>query len=100
VNSILKQRWSGLSDEEKDDWKKWQIWDSLRFKRDSIIFNEKRAATSKSPSTAQDSQEQSSISPTKKRGSQEPSQATNNANDSPKKSSYHIPKKKKRLPAS
>eukprot|EP00553_Chaetoceros_curvisetus_P000582 CAMPEP_0204619136 /NCGR_PEP_ID=MMETSP0717-20131115/5590_1 /ASSEMBLY_ACC=CAM_ASM_000666 /TAXON_ID=230516 /ORGANISM="Chaetoceros curvisetus" /LENGTH=396 /DNA_ID=CAMNT_0051633053 /DNA_START=246 /DNA_END=1433 /DNA_ORIENTATION=+ len=49
VNGILKQRWHDMSDEEKIIWKKWQVWDQLRYNRDCAIYrNPKKSRTSMS----------------------------------------------------
>jgi len=38
VNSILKDAWIALSEEDKSVWKKWEVWDALRYERDLQIF--------------------------------------------------------------
>ena len=40
MNKLLKERWFDMSDEQTEVWKKWQIWDRLRYKRDMAIRTE------------------------------------------------------------
>jgi len=87
VNSILKQRWLELSDEEKGVWRRWQEWDSLRYRRDCVIHEAKQTIK----------HENSGAIP-KKRSNPEMSQAVY-SNDNAPKSSFHIPKKKKHPPS-
>ena len=47
VNSILKEKWHDLSDEEKATWKGWEEWDLSRFKRDTVIFNKAQSKKKK-----------------------------------------------------
>jgi len=97
VNGILKQRWLGLSDDERSVWKRWQIWDSLRYRRDCSIHEAKK--TAKKSLTVKDSQHGNHDAIPKKRSHPESSPATNNnVNGNAQKSSFHIPKKK-RLPS-
>jgi len=39
VNSLLKEKWFSLTDQDKKVWKKWEKWDLKRFARDTSIFD-------------------------------------------------------------
>jgi isopenicillin N synthase-like dioxygenase len=38
VNTILKERWFSLSDEDKKTWKRWEQWDAKRYAHHMLIF--------------------------------------------------------------
>lgn len=39
VNSLLKESWIAMKDEDKEVWRLWAEWDIKRFERDSAIFS-------------------------------------------------------------
>ena len=41
IHKLLKEKWEGLDDEEKDIWKRKEAWDKKRFDHESKIFKEK-----------------------------------------------------------
>jgi SWI/SNF-related matrix-associated actin-dependent regulator of chromatin subfamily A member 5 len=43
VNSILKEQWIGLSDEEKEIYRRWTEWDKKRFAHEELMFQQRRA---------------------------------------------------------
>jgi hypothetical protein len=38
VNTILKERWFSLSEEDKKTWKGWEQWDAKRYAHHMFIF--------------------------------------------------------------
>lgn len=72
--------WINSTDEERENWKKWQIWDKLRYKRDCIVYKQSKIA---SPSND-----------TEKAQPERDDDKDERQEDS-HKSSFHIPKKKR-----
>ncbi len=72
--------WINSTDEEREVWKKWQMWDKLRYKRDCIVYKQSKRA---SPSND-----------TKKSQLHRDDDEDERQDDS-QKSSFHIPKKKR-----
>lgn len=87
INSILKQKWLDSSDEEKNIWKQWQIWDSLRFKRDRMIYDAKQSQTTSS--------HDHNATKSQNEGNGFSRKADEINNDNSQKSTFHIPKKKR-----
>ena len=82
INGILKDMWINSTDDERNVWKKWQIWDNLRYRRDCKIYEAKQSqATSRHIDANQSQNDEKSVS---MKESSEKSQ-----------SSFHIPKKKR-----
>ena len=85
VNALLKERWFGLSDKEKQVWKKWQAWDNERYQYQMKCFikteNEKSRISKGHTSSLDETDRQA----------QEPKEDTNINSGT-----AHIPKKKKR----
>jgi len=55
VNGMLKDRWYALTDDEKQVWKGWEVWDAKRYEYQSGIYEgrkEKKSKSSNSPSKA------------------------------------------------
>ena len=50
VNSILKDRWYALNDEEKQVWKGWEVWDAKRYEYQAGIYEKRGQKKSKSSS--------------------------------------------------
>ncbi len=95
VNHILKEKWFDLSDEDRETWKKWQIWDRLRYKRDVAIFrnprrNEAKHRRADEVSTTMDNDASIQI-PKRHRRDSEP--AAERSGDG--SVSFHIPKKRR-----
>jgi len=70
VNSILKDRWYSMPDDEKETWKKWELWDALRFEREKAIFKRENSPgtnTSHAENTGLMDSSQSKLSVPKKR---------------------------------
>jgi SWI/SNF-related matrix-associated actin-dependent regulator of chromatin subfamily A member 5 len=42
VNSLLKEQWLGLSDDEKEVYRRWTEWDKKRFAHEEFIFQQRR----------------------------------------------------------
>ena len=38
MNTILKDMWTKLDEDEKSIWRKWEEWDAQRFERDLLVF--------------------------------------------------------------
>ena len=51
VNSILKDKWYALTDDEKQVWKEWEVWDAKRYEYQSGIYanRNKKKVKSSSP---------------------------------------------------
>jgi hypothetical protein len=43
VNSLLKERWVDLADEEKAHWRAWAEWDKKRHAHELVIFQNRRS---------------------------------------------------------
>jgi len=41
VNGMLRERWDNLSKDDVEIWKKWEVWDSKRYKRDVGVFQKR-----------------------------------------------------------
>ena len=82
VNRALKDRWFEMPDEDKDVWKKWQVWDRLRHKRDMAIYRK--------PKKTEASNENNNIENIQKR-----QRDSVQAVESSSNTSFHIPKKKR-----
>jgi hypothetical protein len=55
VNGMLKDRWYALTDDEKQVWKGWEVWDAKRYEYQSGIYEgrkQKKTKSSNSPSKA------------------------------------------------
>lgn len=50
VNSMLKDRWYALTDDEKQVWKGWEVWDAKRYEYQSGIYEKRNQKKSKSGS--------------------------------------------------
>lgn len=87
MNGVLKQRWYNLPAEEKAVWKKWEVWDKLRFEHDCLVYEsksgEKGASMDVNPNEPKQEEPLSSA------------KANGNGKKSPD-STFHIPKKKKK----
>eukprot|EP00804_Cyclotella_cryptica_P021885 CCRYP_000846-RA/>CCRYP_000846-RA protein AED:0.28 eAED:0.28 QI:206/0.85/0.87/1/1/1/8/1264/1475 len=46
INNILKDRWYDLTDEERDVWKEWEVWDAKRYQYQLNLY-EKQFMTAK-----------------------------------------------------
>lgn len=93
VNKLLKQKWFNMSEEDRDTWKKWQVWDNLRFQRDLAIHDRVKKgspATHGRENFPSGNDERNSIP--KKRKDPENS---HEKNESATNLSFHIPKKKR-----
>lgn len=78
-----------LSEEEKTVWKKWEVWDKLRFERDCSTYESKPSQKSLSDDASGNESKQEEFLVTS------PKQELT-SKKSPE-STFHIPKKKKRL---
>lgn len=78
MNQTLKQQWLDMSDDDREIWAKWQVWDRLRFNRD-LAIRAKHQESQVHEIPEQDMQ-------AKRKGSTD-----DNAPDS----TFHIPKKKR-----
>lgn len=38
INSILKERWYALTDDEQDTWREWEVWDAKRYEYQMKIY--------------------------------------------------------------
>eukprot|EP00580_Thalassiosira_gravida_P020027 CAMPEP_0201664602 /NCGR_PEP_ID=MMETSP0494-20130426/6012_1 /ASSEMBLY_ACC=CAM_ASM_000839 /TAXON_ID=420259 /ORGANISM="Thalassiosira gravida, Strain GMp14c1" /LENGTH=911 /DNA_ID=CAMNT_0048143393 /DNA_START=1 /DNA_END=2736 /DNA_ORIENTATION=- len=54
VNGILKDRWYALTEDEKHEWKVWEVWDAKRYEHQMDIYENKdnRKTTKKSKNDA------------------------------------------------
>ena len=43
VNGMLKDRWDALSDDGKQIWKEWEIWDAKRYEYQLGIYQKKNS---------------------------------------------------------
>lgn len=92
VNGILKERWFSLSNEEKDVWKKWQVWDEKRYRYQMRVFEDaerKRAKSTRRDSNASTQTNEEGEANMKPEVPEVPKEAMN---------TIHIPKKKKKRP--
>jgi len=93
VNGILKQKWNEMPSEEKDVWKKWQVWDQLRYNRDLAIH---RTPKKSQRLVNQEHTTEDSISdiPNKRKGDDDVESDKPQSVPNPD-TSFHIPKKKR-----
>lgn len=83
VNGMLRERWDNLSKDDKEIWKKWEVWDSKRYKRDVVVFQ-------KRPTNLTQGVNQTHDADLKKR-------KKDNSSAADSKSAFQIPKKKRSI---
>ncbi len=44
VNGILKNRWDALTEDEKQVWKEWEVWDAKRYEHQLGIYENSRGS--------------------------------------------------------
>ena len=47
VNSILKERWYALTDDDKHKWKGWESWDAKRYAFQMEVYEKKQGRANK-----------------------------------------------------
>lgn len=52
INSILKDKWYDLTDEERDTWREWEVWDAKRYEYQMKIYSKKDETTTSSSGPA------------------------------------------------
>lgn len=52
INSILKERWYALTDDEQDTWRKWEVWDAKRYEHEVKIYSKKEQPVNAAPAPA------------------------------------------------
>jgi len=52
VNSILKDRWYALSEDEKHVWKEWEVWDAKRYEHQCSIYENRQSRAKKAKSNS------------------------------------------------
>ena len=87
IHGLLKQKWQGLSQKEKNVWRKWEAWDKLRYERDCIVYEQRQSQPNQN---GDENNANGDTTVPKKRENPH-----NNDDDKAQQSSFHIPKKKR-----
>ncbi len=98
VNGILKQKWHEMSDDEKNIWKKWQVWDQLRYNRDCAIYKNPKKSRTTAPIAIAKEDDSNTVdtdmnTAKKRKGNDTPDR--DGAQGVNTNMAFHIPKKKR-----
>ena len=54
VNGILKDRWDALTENEKQVWREWEVWDDKRYEHQLAVYEGNRHGSPKRAKNAED----------------------------------------------